>query len=113
MVDMMGAPYSPALHVIERYRLVDYEEAQAAVARNLKENIRIAEVGSDQTYKGQRLQLEYTVEDDGVFTMPWSAMITYERPSREWEEQACAENQFDFYGEGEEGGIPTARKCDF
>ena len=55
MVDMMGAPYSPALHVTERYRLIDYEEAQAAVGRNLKENTRISEVDSDQTYKGKRL----------------------------------------------------------
>src|SRR6202007_652480 len=38
MVDMYGTPLSPVLHVVERYRLVDYDEAEAAVARNLKQN---------------------------------------------------------------------------
>jgi hypothetical protein len=113
MVDMFGAPYGPALHVVERYRFVNYDEAQAAVARNMKENIRISELDSDPNYRGKRLQLEYTVEDQGVFTMPWSAMITYERPAHEWEEHVCAENRFDFYGEGDEGGIPTAKRPDF
>jgi len=28
MVDMYGTPHSPALHVVERYRLVDYEDAK-------------------------------------------------------------------------------------
>src|ERR1700733_1107788 len=32
MVDMFGTPFSPALHIVERYRMVDYNEAQAAVA---------------------------------------------------------------------------------
>src|ERR1700680_3382696 len=37
MVDMYGTPFSSALHVVERYRMVDYEEALAALARNLKQ----------------------------------------------------------------------------
>jgi hypothetical protein len=31
MVDMYGTPHSPALHVIERYRIVDYEDAKGAM----------------------------------------------------------------------------------
>jgi hypothetical protein len=38
MVDMYGTPHSPALHVVERYRLVNYEEARDAIERNAKEN---------------------------------------------------------------------------
>ena len=28
MLDMYGTPYTPALHVVERYRLLDYEVAK-------------------------------------------------------------------------------------
>jgi len=31
MVDMYGTPHSPALHVVERYRLLDYEDAKDAI----------------------------------------------------------------------------------
>jgi hypothetical protein len=113
MVDMFGAPYSAALHVVERYRLVDYEEAQAAVARNIKENIRTTDTASDLTDRGKRLQLVFTMEDEGVFTMPWSATITYERPAQEWMEIACAENIFDFYAGQNEALVPTANRPDF
>src|ERR1700722_3194499 len=44
MTDMYGTPYSPALHVVERYRLIDYDDARAAILRNSRENIRIDEV---------------------------------------------------------------------
>jgi hypothetical protein len=113
MVDMFGAPYSPALHVVERYRMLDYDEAQAAVARNIKENIRTTDTSSDLTYKGKRLQLVFTVEDEGVFTMPWSATITYERPSQEWQENVCSENVFEFYAGRNEAIVPTANRPDF
>jgi hypothetical protein len=39
MVDMFGTPYSPALHVVERYRLLAYEDAKEALERNRRENI--------------------------------------------------------------------------
>jgi hypothetical protein len=38
----------------------------------------------DPDYKGKYLQLLFTVEDRGVFTMPWSATITYARRLGEW-----------------------------
>jgi hypothetical protein len=44
-------------------------------------------------YKGKGLQLEFTVEDAGVFTTPWSATITYRRPLGEWPEFVCADNR--------------------
>ena len=48
--------------------------------------------GVDLNYRGKGLQLEFTVEDAGVFTMPWSATITYGRDAKPWEERICAEN---------------------
>jgi hypothetical protein len=41
MVDMYGTPYTEALHVVERYRLVDYEVAKEAQERGAKENFRL------------------------------------------------------------------------
>jgi hypothetical protein len=113
MVDMYGTPFSSALHVVERYRMVDYDEAQAAVARTLKANARAPETASDLTYRGKRLQVVFTVEDEGVFTMPWSGAITYERPAMTWEENVCAENPFEFFAGRNDAVIPTADKADF
>ncbi len=113
MVDMYGTPFSSALHVVERYRMVDYDEAQAAVARNLTQNARVPDTASDLSYRGKRLQVVFTVEDEGVFTMPWSGAITYERPGMAWEENVCAENPFDFFAGKNDAFVPTADKADF
>jgi len=114
MIDMYGTPHTEALHVVERYRLIDYEEAQAALARNAKENVQIVDLTFDPNYRGKHLQLHFTVVDEGVFTMPWLANITYARPLlREWEEDVCAENTFGFYSTGKDALVPTAHKSDF
>ena len=113
MVDMYGTPFSAALHVVERYRMVDYEEAEAAVARNLKENARVPDTAADLSYRGKRLQVVFTVEDEGVFTMPWSGAITYEHPGMAWEENVCAENPFEFFAGKNDALVPTAAKADF
>ncbi len=113
MVDMYGTPFSPALHVVERYRMIDYAEAQAAVARNLKENIRVPDTASDLGYRGKRLQVVFTVEDEGVFTVPWSGVITYERPAMEWPEIVCSENPFEFFAGKAQAFVPTANRPDF
>jgi len=42
MIDMYGTPYTQALHVVERYRLLDYEAAKEAEERGEKENFRLA-----------------------------------------------------------------------
>jgi hypothetical protein len=113
MVDMYGTPFSAALHVVERYRMVDYEEAEAALARNLKVNNRVGDTASDLTYRGRRLQVIFSVEDAGVFAMPWSAAVTYERPAQEWQEIVCAENPFDFFAGKNDAFLPTASRPDF
>jgi hypothetical protein len=119
MVDWFGTPYSGALHVIERYRLLDYDAAKQAEEKDETENFgafRVTEQGfaHDPEYKGKGLQLELTVEDEGVFTTPWAATMTYRRPLSplgQWPEVVCAENA------GFDGGytatVPAADKPDF
>ena len=41
MVDMFGTPHSPALHVLERYRLIDNEAMKQAADRDERENQRL------------------------------------------------------------------------
>ena len=112
MVDMYGTPHSPALHVIERYRLVDYADAADALDRNEKENVR-ATGGAEIDFKdrGKVLSLEFTVEDEGVFAMPWKATITYRRNIGEWTELICAENAREF--DQTESSVPHADRPDF
>jgi hypothetical protein len=116
MIDMYGTPYSKALHVIERYRLLDYEAARDALERDAKMNQRyppnINPIDFDPNYRGKFLQLEFTVEDEGVLTTPWSALITYGRPLGEWAENVCAENM-NKYNTEKEPAVPTADKADF
>jgi hypothetical protein len=113
MVDMYGTPHSPALHVIERYRLVDYDDAKDALARNDKENFR-ASGGAviDGKDRSKVLQLHFTVEDEAVFTMPWTATITYRRNVGPWTELICAENIHEYYN-GKDMEVPRADKADF
>jgi hypothetical protein len=53
------------------------------------------------------LQVHFTVEDENVFTMPWSAVSTYWRASGDWTERVCAENSANYYA-GLNTAIPKA-----
>jgi hypothetical protein len=116
-VDQYGTPFTQALRVVERYRLIDYEAARAAWERGGKENSR-GGVGIGEgwapnpTYKGKGLQLQFTVEDKEVFTTAWSATKTYRRVFRDWPEQVCADNPHK-YGTEKDAAVPTADKADF
>ena len=111
MIDLYGTPYTKALHVIERYRLIDYEAAQEGLQRDAKENQRVAG-DIDPNYRGKFLQVQYTVEDEGVFTTPWSATITYRPAPAPWQETICAENRHEYYY-NKDSDVPTAAKPDF
>jgi hypothetical protein len=64
--DRFGTPHTKALHVIERYRLVN---------------------------DGKTLQDLFTVEDPGAFTTVWSGVLNYKRARvPKIEEEVCAEN---------------------
>jgi hypothetical protein len=112
----MGACSRLAEGVVERYRLIDHEDAREAWERGGRENSRGGTVGEgwapDPNYKGKGLQLQFTVEDEGVFTTAWSATKTYRRVFRDWPERVCAENPYK-YGTEKDAAVPTAVKSDF
>jgi hypothetical protein len=123
MIDWFGTPQTAALHVVERYRLLDYDQAKEGIQRAFKDNT-IAVVGGDPpvvdlNYHGKWLQLLFTVDDPNVFTTPWSATVTYGPqvpPALKgfslWPEDVCAENPHK-YGTEEDVQVPTAKVADF
>jgi hypothetical protein len=100
------------LHIVERYRMLDYDAARDGLDRAAKENALPQPATIDLEYKGKHLQLTFTVEDPTVFTTPWSATVTYGRPVGEWLENVCAENP-NKYGTERDAQVPTAAKPDF
>ena len=113
MVDWYGTPHSEALHVVERYRMLSYDEAKEGFERDNKQhnNPPGMPVANPQ---GKYLQLRFTVEDPNVFTTPWSATMTYRwggNDQLDWVEQACAEN-LNWYP-GKEADVPRAARPDF
>ena len=76
MQDLFGTPYTDKLHIVERYRLRDYEDVKGAIERNKKENWMFSgDVWSK--HRGKFLQAQVTVEDTGVFTAHFTATLTY------------------------------------
>jgi hypothetical protein len=85
-VDIFGTPHTNALHVIERYRLID---------------------------GGKQLEVVFTVDDAGAFTTPWTARMVYDHSNaRELTEEICAENNLDVVTK-EIYPIPVANMADF
>jgi hypothetical protein len=111
MIDLYGTPYTKALHVIERFRLLDYEHAKAGLDQDRKENFQVQQDTIDRNYRGKHLQVHITVEDEGAFTMPWTATITYRPSVIDWPEIACAENTSE--PAGKISDIPRADTPDF
>jgi hypothetical protein len=111
MIDLYGTPYSKGLHMVERFRLIDYEAAKDGIERDAKENRRVPGL-RDPNYKGKYLQVQFTIEDDGVFTMPWTATATFGRGTNDWPETVCAENIHEYYN-NKNSEVPRADKPDF
>jgi hypothetical protein len=66
-VDYYLTPHTDKLHVVERYRVVD---------------------------DGRTLEVTFTVDDPGAFTMPWSASQRYQKIAQAaMEEVVCAEGE--------------------
>jgi hypothetical protein len=115
IVDQAGSPYSEALHVVERYRLISYEETKEARERNVRVNGPPATNQSaaiDTDYMGKGLQVAFTVEDENVFNTPWSGFATYSKADDLWPENVCAENTFEYYN-NRDTAVPEADEPDF
>ena len=113
MVDWYGTPHSPALHVVERYRLLDPQAAKDGFERDAKQH-NVADGMRNTNPRGKYLQLQFTVDDKAVFTTSWTATMTFgsggDSPT-DWTEQACAEN-IQWYS-GKDADVPRAGKPDF
>ena len=114
-VDAFGTPHSEALHVVERYRLIDGEAAAEAQQKHGAKFTPAPAFGRglidpDTTKKG--LQVEFTVDDPHVFTTPWSGRVTYRPVMGVWPEAVCSENPHEYYA-GRESAIPRAQRPDF
>ena len=119
MVDQFGTPHTDKLHVVERYRLIDYEAANQILERGAKENATTFRNDSgvipNLNDRGKNLQLDFRVEDNGAFTTPWSSTIIY-RPgvgagtSTELPEAVCAENPQEL---ARHAAVPVADNPDF
>jgi len=112
MLDLYGTPYTEKLHVVERYRLIDYETAQDGLARDAKENQRVPG-DLDPNYRGKFLQVVFTVEDEGAFTTPWTATLTYVPGPDVPSESVCAENIHQYYYDHSDANVPRTDKPDF
>jgi hypothetical protein len=96
---------------VERYRLRDYDEVKDALERNAKENWMFAgDVFSK--HRGKFLQVHVTVEDEGVFTSPFTATLTYVPSRNPLNEAVCAENPHEYYN-NRDSDVPKADKPDF
>ena len=107
MVDRFGTPFSAALHVIERYRLIDgatardlqlkHESTYFGVGITSPPNYPYGRGNIDPDATKPGLQVEITVDHPAIFTTPWSGLVTYRHAQGEWPEAVCAENT---YGSG-------------
>ena len=115
-IDRFGTPQSEAMHVIERYFLIDGAVAKAQIDKyetsegTVGGGGRVAGYNPDTSLKG--LQLEVTMDDPKVFVAPFTARVTYRPLISQWQEAVCADNPIDHYP-GEWIGLPRAERPDF
>jgi hypothetical protein len=112
MLDLFGTPYTKSLHIVERYRLREYDDVKDAIERNKKENwLMNGDVYSN--HRGKFLQLHVTIDDTGVFTTPWTSTLTYVPGPPVMAEAVCAENVHQYYYDRSDSDVPRAEKPDF
>lgn len=112
-IDRFGIPQGQAMHIVERYRLIDGARARADVANyeNSEGTIGGRVDGYDRA-AGKGLRLEVTMEDPKVFTAPLTGVVTYLPLRSGWREYVCADNPVAHYND-EWIGLPAALHPDF
>jgi len=111
VADRFGTPQSDAMHVVERYRLIDAKEGKAALDKHTSVEGTTGPIAIDPG-AGKALRVELTIEDTKTFTSPWYANVTFPRVIRGWNEGVCADNNVDMFHLGDTH-IPTAKTPDF
>jgi hypothetical protein len=112
-IDRFGTPQTEAMHVVERYRLIDGARARADVAKyENSEGIIGGRVNGYDPAAKKGLRLEVTMEDPKVFTAPLTGVVTYLPLRSGWREYICADNPVEHYKD-EWIGLPTAGHPDF
>jgi hypothetical protein len=81
MVDVYGTPHTDALHVVERFRMID---------------------------GGKTLKVDINVEDAETFTAPWSENTTFSKTNNDFDEYVCAENNPRIGLDEKSGEMPRA-----
>jgi hypothetical protein len=111
MIDLFGTPYTDKLHIVERYRLRDYDDVKDAIERNVKENWMFNGDVFTQ-HRGKFMQVHVTIDDAGAFTTPWTATLTYVPGPEQIPESVCAENRREYYN-NKDADVPEAETPDF
>ena len=104
-LDRYGTPHTEALHVVERYHMI--EQAVSSEPRGTG-GFRGDDDAVDRTYKGKVMRVDFTVEDAGTFNMPWSGVVVYNRAPGRFIEDVCAENIHDYIMD-RDSAVPTAK----
>jgi hypothetical protein len=84
-VDSYRTPHTGALHVVERFKLIE---------------------------GGKALEVNFTADDPGAYNAPWSASKRWLRVQASLAEEACAENNADYFSYEVEP-LPQAARPDF
>jgi hypothetical protein len=105
-VDRYGTLHTEALHVVERYRMVEQETKSAEPLGT--GGFRGVDDIIDRSYKGKVLRVDFTVEDPGAFNMKWGGVVVYQRAKGLMIEDVCAENRHD-YITNQDSAVPAAK----
>jgi hypothetical protein len=97
-VDNYRTPHTKNLHVTERWKITNVPGGGRRGGANAA------------GVKG--IEVSFTVEDPGAFTMPWGGMMRYRNEKSSLEEFVCAENNGGHFA-AEKYEMPVAKKADF
>jgi hypothetical protein len=82
MIDLYGTPYTNALHVVERYRLLDYEATKGALAQVANENFRLPPDTIRVVTVGPIDRRRSTSTHCCISSAIWSVSLTLSAPSK-------------------------------